>query len=91
MNKQIAIFGAHGATGQILTQEALAQGYYVTAATRRPEQLEEQVREELGPYLAEEAEEAGDRARLRVVRADVYDLASVAAAVAGQDVVVCLV
>lgn len=85
MSGRLVIFGAHGATGQILTKEALAQGYQVTAATRRPEQLEQQVRGELGENLAE------DQVRLRVVGADIYDLSTVAAAVAGQDAVVCLV
>jgi uncharacterized protein YbjT (DUF2867 family) len=85
MSGGLVVFGAHGATGQILTKAALAQGYHVTAATRRPEHLEQQMRRELWPSLA------GLHAELRVVRADIYDSPSVAAAIAGQDAVVCLV
>lgn len=33
----IAIFGAHGPTGLLLTQQALDKGYTVTAVTRHPE------------------------------------------------------
>ncbi|HEX8995091.1 MAG TPA: SDR family oxidoreductase [Ktedonobacterales bacterium] len=33
----IVIFGANGPTGQLVTQQALAEGHTVTAATRRPE------------------------------------------------------
>ena len=33
----IVIFGANGATGRVLTQQALAAGHVVTAATRHPE------------------------------------------------------
>lgn len=36
---RLVIFGANGPTGQILTRQALSQGYCVTAVTRRPEQF----------------------------------------------------
>jgi putative NADH-flavin reductase len=35
--RKIAIFGANGATGRILTQQAIDRGYAVTALTRHPE------------------------------------------------------
>jgi putative NADH-flavin reductase len=34
---RIAIFGANGATGRLLTEQALAAGHDVTAVTRRPD------------------------------------------------------
>ena len=34
---KLAIFGANGATGQLLTKQALAEGHAVTAVTRHPE------------------------------------------------------
>jgi putative NADH-flavin reductase len=34
---KIVVFGANGATGQLLTKQALAEGHAVTAVTRRPE------------------------------------------------------
>jgi putative NADH-flavin reductase len=70
---RLVIFGANGPTGQILTRQALSQGYCVTAVTRRPEQFGQQ------------------HDNLRVVYGDVYDLASVADSIKGQDVVVSLV
>jgi putative NADH-flavin reductase len=33
----IAVFGAHGPTGQHVTKQALAEGHRVTAVTRHPE------------------------------------------------------
>lgn len=33
---RITVFGAHGATGRILTEQALAAGHQVSAVTRRP-------------------------------------------------------
>jgi putative NADH-flavin reductase len=33
----IAVFGANGPTGQLLTKQALAEGHTVTAVTRHPE------------------------------------------------------
>lgn len=66
---KIVIFGANGATGRVLTKQALAGGHTVTAVTRHPETF---------PLQHE---------RLRVMRADVFDLSSVEQAVAGQDAV----
>jgi hypothetical protein len=65
----IAIFGANGPTGQLLTKQALAEGHAVTAVTRHPEAF---------PLHQE---------HLQVLRADVFDLSEVEAAVAGQDAV----
>jgi putative NADH-flavin reductase len=36
---RIAIFGANGPTGRVLTAQALASGYDVTAVTRRPDEF----------------------------------------------------
>ena len=66
---KIVVFGANGSTGQILTKQALAKGYVVTAVTRHPETF---------PLRHE---------HLQVMRGDVFDLASVEQAVAGQDAV----
>ena len=66
---KIVVFGANGATGRLLTEQAVAAGHVVTAVTRHPE---------IFPLRHE---------RLRVVRGDVFDLASVEQAVAGQDAV----
>lgn len=66
---KIVIFGANGATGKILTKQALAGGYAVTAITRHPEAF---------PLQHE---------HLQVMRGDVFDLAAVEQAVAGQDAV----
>lgn len=66
---KVVVFGAHGATGKILTKQALEAGHTVTAFTRRPESF---------PLRHE---------RLRVMGGDVYDLAAVEQAVAGQDAV----
>ena len=65
----IVVFGANGATGRILTQQALDDGHIVTAMTRHPEQF---------PL---------HHSSLRVVPGDVFDLAAVERAVAGQDAV----
>jgi putative NADH-flavin reductase len=65
----IVIFGANGATGKILTQQALDSGHKVTAVTRHPEAF---------PLRD---------ARLNVLGGDVFDLALVEQAVAGQDAV----
>jgi len=65
----IAVFGANGPTGQLVTKQALAEGHTVTAVTRRPKTF---------PL---------HHARLRVVWGDVFDLASVERAVAGQDAI----
>jgi putative NADH-flavin reductase len=73
MSLRIVIFGASGATGQLLTQQALAGGHQATAVVRRPEEFGQQ------------------HANLDVVRGDVYDAASVAAAIKGQDAVLSVV
>ena len=65
----IAVFGANGKTGQLLTKQALAKGYWVTAVTRHPETF---------PLRHE---------GLQVMQGDVFDLAAVEQAVAGQDAV----
>lgn len=65
----IAVFGAHGPTGQLVTKQALAEGHRVTAVTRHPETF---------PFQHD---------HLHVMHADVFDLASVDQAVAGQDAV----
>src|SRR5438270_12900544 len=65
----IVIFGANGATGRILTKQALDSGYRVTAVTRHPEAF---------PLRD---------VRLNVMGGDVFDLAFVEQAVAGQDAV----
>lgn len=66
---KIVVFGAHGATGQLLTKQAADAGHVVTAVTRHPETF---------PLRHE---------RVRVMRGDVFDLAAVERAVAGQDAV----
>ncbi|MCB0107958.1 MAG: NAD(P)H-binding protein [Caldilineaceae bacterium] len=42
MSLRIVIFGANGPTGQILTEQALAKGYTVTAVTRHPKEFGQQ-------------------------------------------------
>lgn len=66
---KIVIFGANGATGKILTKQALDAGHMVTAVTRHPQAF---------PL---------HDARLNVIGGDVFDLALVEQAVAGQDAV----
>ena len=66
---KLVVFGANGATGQLLTKQALAEGHAVTAVTRHPETFP----------LRHEC--------LQVIAGDVFDLAAVEKAVAGQDVV----
>src|SRR5437773_12395141 len=66
---KIVIFGANGATGKILTKQALDSGHIVTAVTRHPEAF---------PLRD---------VRLTVMGGDVFDLALVEQAVAGQDAV----
>ena len=66
---KIVVFGANGATGKILTKQALAAGHTVTAVTRHPETF---------PL---------HDVRLDVMGGDVFDLALVERAVAGQDAV----
>jgi putative NADH-flavin reductase len=65
----IVIFGANGATGKILTKQALDSEHTVTAVTRHPEAF---------PLRD---------ARLNVMGGDVFDLALVEQAIAGQDAV----
>ncbi|QFZ20920.1 NAD(P)-dependent oxidoreductase [Saccharothrix syringae] len=72
----IVVFGANGATGRALVEEALRAGHTVTAAVRDP---------------AAFPRPAADPARLSVVRADVRDLDGVRAAVRGHDAVVSAV
>jgi putative NADH-flavin reductase len=66
----LAVFGANGATGQLVTKQALAAGHTVTAVTRHPE---------IFPLRHE---------HLQVLYGDVFDLAAVEQAVAGQDAVI---
>src|SRR5690348_1305025 len=66
---KIVIFGANGATGKILTKQALDAGHIVTAVTRHPEAFP--IRD----------------AHLNIIGGDVFDLALVEQAVAGQDAV----
>jgi len=63
---KIVIFGANGATGKILTKQALDSGHTVTAVTRHPETF---------PLRD---------VRLNVMGGDVFDLALVEQAVAGE-------
>jgi putative NADH-flavin reductase len=65
----LALFGANGPTGRLLTQQALSKGHTVTAFTRHPDAF---------PVQHE---------NLKVIGGDVFDLASVDRAVAGQDAV----
>lgn len=65
----IVIFGANGATGRLLTAQAMARGYAVTAVTRHPDSFP----------IRHDA--------VRVMRGDAFDIASVRAAVAGNDAV----
>ncbi|WP_433272223.1 NAD(P)-dependent oxidoreductase [Actinosynnema sp. CS-041913] len=71
----LLVFGANGATGQVIVQEALRAGHTVTAAVRDP-----------ATFRAVPAEFRA--APLDVVRADVRDPDSVRATVAGHDAVI---
>jgi len=71
---KLTIFGATGATGTTLTEQALAAGHDVTAAVRDASRLK-----------------IPEHPRLRVVRADVMDPASIAPVVAGADAVISAV
>jgi putative NADH-flavin reductase len=71
----LTVFGANGATGHVIVEEALRAGHAVTAAVRDP-----------AAFRAVPAELHD--APLTVVRADVRDVDSVRAAVAGQDAVI---
>lgn len=70
---KLVVFGSTGPTGLQVVQQALAQGYIVTAVARTPSKL----------TLTHD--------RLKVVRGDVLDAASIEAAVQGQDAVVSTV
>ncbi len=74
---KIAVLGSTGQTGRLVVAHALERGHEVMALARRPEQVQ----------LPEQARVPAS-AGLRVVRADVTDPGSVAAAVEGSDVVV---
>src|SRR5687768_16523378 len=69
---RITEFGASGATGQQLVEQALAGGHHVTAVVRDPARLPAHV----------------PSGGLDVVRADVMDPAAIAPAVAGRDAVI---
>jgi len=69
---RITVFGASGASGQQLVEQALAAGHRVTAVVRDPAKLPARV----------------PSGGLDVVRADVMDPDAIAPAVAGSDVVI---
>lgn len=71
---KLVVFGATGKTGRRIVAKALAGGHEVVAAARRPEALAGVLDDPAHP-------------RLRTVKADVLDAASVTAAVAGADAV----
>ncbi|MEV4561007.1 NAD(P)-binding oxidoreductase [Kitasatospora sp. NPDC049285] len=71
---RIAVLGAAGRTGRLVTDLALAAGHEVTAVVRDPAKLS--------------APDAVAPRALRVARADVQSPGALQAAVAGQDVVV---
>lgn len=68
------VFGASGATGRLLVEQAMDAGHQVTAVVRDPARLPVHARVPSGG--------------LDVVRADVMDPAAIAPAVAGRDVVI---
>jgi putative NADH-flavin reductase len=74
----LVVFGANGATGHVIVQEALRAGHAVTAAVRDPDAFR---------ALPDELR----RAPLDVVQADVRDLDAVRSAVAGHGAVVSAV
>lgn len=71
----VTVFGGSGFLGRRLVRRLAAEGAVLRIAVRSPER-------------ADDALENADRDRVRVLRADVRDPASVAAAVAGADAVV---
>jgi putative NADH-flavin reductase len=71
---KLTIFGATGATGTGLTEQALAAGHDVTAVVRDPARLS-----------------VPAHAQMRVVTADVLDLASITAAIEGATAVITAV
>jgi putative NADH-flavin reductase len=68
---KVTIFGATGATGTVLAEQALADGHEVTAVVRDPARLAV----------------PAHRDRLQVITADVMDPASISVAVAGAGAV----
>lgn len=76
---KIALFGATGTVGSRVLREALRRGHEVTAVVRDPASL---------PDPVSGAGAGAGSGAITVVRGDVLDPASVAAAVAGHDVVV---
>ncbi|MFF4420754.1 NAD(P)-dependent oxidoreductase [Streptomyces sp. NPDC001549] len=72
---KIALFGATGTVGSRVLREALRRGHEVTAVVRDPASLPDSV-------------SGAGAGAIGLVRGDVLDPASVAAAVAGHDVVV---
>lgn len=77
--QKVLIFGATGATGQCLTEQALLLGHEVTAFARNPSVIQEGLDKALS-FRPDQ---------LSVVRGDVLDPASVEAAMVGQDAVLC--
>ncbi|MDL4774928.1 MULTISPECIES: NAD(P)-dependent oxidoreductase [Thermomonosporaceae] len=71
----LVVFGANGATGHVIVQEALRAGHAVTAAVRDPD-----------AFRAVPDELRG--APLDVARADIRDIDTVRSAVAGHDAVI---
>ena len=68
----IIIFGAAGATGRVLTEQALASGYSVTGFDRNPDTFKLQ------------------HPNFKRIKGDIFDTVAVEQAVAGQDVVFCV-
>lgn len=72
---KIVIFGAAGATGRVLVEQALAKGYEVTGFDR---------------HIAGLTDLADQQPKLKLVQGDIFDATQVEAAVAGQDAVICV-
>ncbi|MGH9595399.1 MAG: NAD(P)-dependent oxidoreductase [Edaphobacter sp.] len=68
----IAIFGASGGTGTLLTERCLAAGYSVTALIRKPDSFR----------LSQ-----GKRSDVHIIQGNAFDLAAVRATVEGADAV----
>lgn len=77
---KVLIFGATGATGRCLMDQALVLGYKVTAFARNPSAM---------PQGGLHKAPAEGHDGLSVVRGDVLEPASVEAAMVGQDAVLC--
>lgn len=82
---KIALFGATGTIGTRVLHEALRRGHEVTAVVRDPAKLPDSG---TGTGTGNGSGGGGGGGAATVVRGDVLDPASVAAAVAGHDVVV---